>query len=276
MRSLFLLLVAGGLAGAAAAASVAACTAFGSDSSQTEPVPTTDAGSSADEGGATDAAQRFDAAAPLFSCTEEATAAFCDDFEAPSAPPAFGWSEHFVNGGGVPVVAVEDGAGARGTRGLHVKMSGPAGAQYWLRRGLGAPASSATGSFDLELDFLVTAWESDHACIAGLWFFPPSATVVAGVALSDSAGPTVMASLPDVSTKYSGSVLNTWHHFAMEVAPAGGGMHDVRYRVDGQLVSQTQINLQGSEYPDVRVGVYYTNGTLFDGVFDNVVVRRRP
>jgi hypothetical protein len=224
-----------------------------------------------------------DATTDAAFCPTKGPDDFCWDFEAPSAPPSFGWGPSSqISGSGT--AAVEDGAGVGGSRGFHATLTNPtAQAQAYLQQAVGTGKFTDFRTHELSLMLLVKKDMALNTAALGLLGFGASAGQYAGLAVFSAAGTPGaldLSSPPSNGTAGTSviAVKDRWYSVVVSLDRAGGtGPYTASMAIDGLKVDEgQQLNASGASPTQVLVGAFFPalGAGVVDVVIDNVMVRQ--
>jgi hypothetical protein len=209
---------------------------------------------------------------------------FCWDYEAPSAPPSFGWgtSSQITP---TNLAAVENGVGVGGSRGFHATLTNPAttGTQAYLQQSVGTGKFTDFRRHELSLMVLVKKDMALNTAALGLLGFGANGGQYAGLAVFSAAGTTGaldLSSPPSAGTAGASviAVKDRWYSVVVSLDRAtDAGPYTTTMTIDGVKVDEGQtLTASGTLPTQVLVGAFFPAlGTgVVDVVIDNVMVRQ--
>jgi hypothetical protein len=235
-----------------------------------------DTTSAADGGG--------DAGTDAAFCPNKGPDDFCWDFEAPSAPPSFGWGPSSQISG-TATGAVENGVGVGGSRGFHATVTNPANtnAQAYLQQSVGSGKFTDYRKHELSFMLAVKKDMALNTAAVGLLGFGASGPQYTGLAMFSAPGtPGVLdvSSPPSAGTAGTSVVVvkNQWYSVVVSLDRAtDAGPYTTTMTIDGQRVDEAQpLTASGTSPTQVLIGAFFPAlGTgVVDVVIDDVMVRQ--
>ena len=219
---------------------------------------------------------------------------FCADFESNTEGQHFGWDFTELIPPDVTRVDVLPGIGKDGSKGLRAYAgSTSTSRKVGLWETIGTPGMqppTVFAHYELDFDFRVAANTLDYAVIGYFGFRQTSAgtMVYYGPAMYGHTPGTIDVSNPpgSVAAPWIPEVAGAWHHGRAVMdritdgGLADGGHYGSTLNVDGVDVDVARalaVNQPATNYLDVRVGAFFTDGNpgIIEVIIDNVVVRRR-